>query len=66
MSTDRLHEAAELADWARQHTEVQMGILSVTRSRGCTSLGQLAIEHPDAFDELHDAMKTMLEELPWT
>lgn len=64
MENDLLPKAAELMEWARSNREVRATIATVLDKRGYPSLGHLVDENPELFEELHDAMKRMLEELP--
>lgn len=63
---DRLRRAAELTNLVRESAEVRMGVAAVLESTQCISIGHLAEEHPDLFDELHESMVDMMEQLPNT
>ena len=66
VSDRRLLQAVELSDWVRGQSEVRMGVHAVLASRGLATVGLLAVEQPEVFDELFEAMETMMKELPWT
>ena len=58
--------AAELNDWLRNDKFAQQAVLKVLSNRGFSSVGQMASDNPELFLELHESIKTMREELPWT
>lgn len=64
MSDERLKRAVELVELARQHREVMSGVGSVLKWAECASIGHLANEHPDWFEELYEAMTDMVAQLP--
>lgn len=64
MESELLPLANDLVNWIRDNKEVRAAAAKVMTKRGYTSIGQMAHENPELFLEFHDAMKTMLEELP--
>lgn len=65
MQNELLPKAVELVELSRKDQFVQQAIMRVLSTRGLPSLGAMANEDPEAFEELYDACKTMVEELPW-
>lgn len=61
-----LAKAAELNEWLRNDKFAQQAVMKVLSNRGYSSVGEMASQAPELFLELHEAIKTMREELPWT
>lgn len=56
--------AFEIQQWVRDETGVDLAVAGMLHYAGYATLSRLAAERPDLIAELHDACKTMIEELP--
>lgn len=60
-----LEKAAWLTEQSQKDKFVRQAIIVALNTRGLMSIGMLANEYPDTFEDLYQACKTMVEELPW-
>lgn len=65
MNAELLPKAIELIELAKKDQFVNQLVMRCLSERKMTSLGQMAHEHPEVFEDLYDCCKTMVEELPW-
>lgn len=57
-------EVRELALLAQQDDDIEMMVIQVCRHHGCANLTELFDKDSDLVFELHDEVKSMLEQLP--
>lgn len=66
--SEALAKGAELMEWVRSSQDARLAVRGVCMSYGVETLGQLAVENPEAFELLHQSIKDMQEQIPiyWT
>lgn len=54
----------ELRAWTKADRDAQVIVAQTMARHRVTSTAQLAEDHPDLFDELHDVIESMLDDIP--
>lgn len=65
MSDDVLRMTFEIQQWVRDQMGVKEIVAAKLQLTGYGTLSRLAAEKPEVIYDLHEACKTMIEELPW-
>lgn len=65
MTDERLEKLKQLRLAAEKSIDVRRAMVTATSRLGVQSIGHLAEEQPETFDDLADGLLSMVEELPW-